>query len=393
MNILIVSELYYQPVGGVISFVRRLSHDLVAAGHQVTMCVAGAGAGARYRRTSEEGMTIYQMPTVPGVLLTGQQVVTRPSKHLISKMFDEVKPDVVHVNSPLIAMAYSVVRVAKDRSCPIVFTNHVMAENIFMNATLMKPIAKPSAKVFWRVTLNVANKANFVTSPSETGLTYLKENGLKVPARVITNGVDSEFYCPGQAERSLLASFNIPQGKDYLIHVGRLDGEKRVDVLITAMPAIRKACPNAYLLLAGTGMFQSELEAQVVELGLADCVQFLGFVSDEQKKALLQMSDLFVIASPAELQCIAGLEALACGLPVVAADQAALLDLCADDSHGRLFKFPSAASLAKEVNILLADKKLLEVLCKNARQFIVEHHSAAACRDKFLEIYKQAMAE
>src|SRR5207253_2233274 len=130
----------------------------------------------------------------------------------------------------------------------------------------------------------------------------------------------------------------------------------------------------------------------VTKLKLKDAVSFLGKISEEEKRALLQTMTIFAIASPSELQCISGLEALSCGSPVVVADQMALKELTDTDKNGLQFAYPNAADLADKICRLLEDTKLQREMGKNGRLWIVQHHQLSRALSLFEKIYQQAIA-
>ncbi|WP_152176362.1 glycosyltransferase, partial [Mycobacterium tuberculosis] len=89
--------------------------------------------------------------------------------------------------------------------------------------------------------------------------------------------------------------------------------------------------------IVGGGDQRKQLESLAAQLGLADRVTFHGRTTDEELRALLSRASLFVIASIAELQSIATMEAMASALPIVAADAVALPHLVHDGENGHLF--------------------------------------------------------
>jgi glycosyltransferase involved in cell wall biosynthesis len=388
MNIVLISEQYYPPIGGVSVFVSQLARNLVKEGHKVTLITAAPGTNAKLRKVSEGKLAIYQMPTMPLVRIKGQSITWPTSKEIVG-IVERLKPDVVHVNAPLSVGSYFLFWKVKRLGLPVVFTNHALAENWFMDSPFLSIFAKVVTSLFWKITVKVANSCDFVTSPTESALSMLKNHGVNVPSQAITNGVNNEYFVPAKLNDSQIAELGIAKDKECLVYVGRIDGEKRVDILISAMPAILKERPNAQLVLVGKGKFREDFEKLAVKLGVSQSVQFMGFVSQEEKRALLQMCKMFVIASPVELQCIAGLEAMACGAPVVVADQAALRDLCGSNERGRMFKFPSPASLAEEAIILLSDDKLRQKLSDNALEFITKKHSAHISCQNYVKVYRQ----
>ena len=109
--------------------------------------------------------------------------------------------------------------------------------------------------------------------------------------------------------------------------MSRLARDKAIDVLIRAMPAVRAEVPTACLLLVGRGDYRPALEQLVEALGLEEAVRFLGFVPEDDMPALYRACACFAIASTYEVQSLPTLQALATGLPVVAADAVALPEM------------------------------------------------------------------
>ena len=111
------------------------------------------------------------------------------------------------------------------------------------------------------------------------------------------------------------------RGADGLVrfsYLGRLVDWKAVDLLIEAFRLVADRCPEARLEILGDGDRRRDLEAQAARLGLADRVEFAGWVSAEEGAGRLRASDVFVLPSLRESGGIVLLEAMAVGLPVIA---------------------------------------------------------------------------
>src|SRR5207248_7463465 len=108
-----------------------------------------------------------------------------------------------------------------------------------------------------------------------------------------------------------------------------------------------------HIALVSTGPAEADLREQVQRLNLGDRVSFLGFVRDADLLALRQSSDMFAIPSEAELQSLATMEAMACGLPVVAANSYALPELVHHGENGYLFQPANSDELPGHIDKLL----------------------------------------
>jgi glycosyltransferase involved in cell wall biosynthesis len=140
-----------------------------------------------------------------------------------------------------------------------------------------------------------------------------------------------------------------PQRKVFLF-VGRVDYEKRLDVLLRAMKLLQRE--DVQLVIAGRGTEKEKLEAQARELELGQRVHFAGFVPSEDLPALLNSVDIFTMPSQAELLSIASLEAMACGRPVLLANAVALPELVTVGGNGYLFEPGNPVDAARYLNLL-----------------------------------------
>ncbi len=149
---------------------------------------------------------------------------------------------------------------------------------------------------------------------------------------------------------------------------------------------------NAHVALVSTGPAEQELRTQVVQLHIEDRVSFLGYVRDADLLALRRSSEFFVIPSEADLQSLATMEAMACGLPVVAANAYALPELVHHDKNGFLFKGGDSDEMAHYMDMLVADPELRERMGAESLRIIAKHDRTQVL-DKWEEIYQRLSLE
>ena len=149
----------------------------------------------------------------------------------------------------------------------------------------------------------------------------------------------------------------LPTDRPIVTYIGRVDAEKHLSVLVTAFKTVLETM-DAHLLIVGSGVDLETLTELADEYGISENVTFTGRVSDEDKIALEHVGTLYAISSPAELQSIATLEAMACGQPVVAVDAGALGELCHDGKNGFLFDLDDDDQMADGIITILRDHKL-----------------------------------
>jgi glycosyltransferase involved in cell wall biosynthesis len=175
-----------------------------------------------------------------------------------------------------------------------------------------------------------------------------------------------------------------------LLYVGRLDPEKGVETLLRALPTVLSR-HTVSLLLCGQGVQESTLRRLAKALGIAARVRFMGVVGDDQLPALYRAATVFVMPSPHELQSIATLEAMASGLPVIAAHALALPELVEDGRNGLLFPPGEALALAHRVISLLADSTRAAHMGRKSRE-VAEGHDIESSLQAFEALYHHLQA-
>lgn len=389
MKILLSSESYWPNKDGGAVFEHYLVHQLMAAGHEVRVLVPGKSW--RHYNERDNGSYIYRTASIR-LPLNRDYKVTYYARHQVLRALNDFKPDIVHIHT-LALTGMSLLRHAKKQGIPVVATNHLMPENVLMSFPSYIMNASWVRKVFWKVLVKFHNKFIAVTTPTASAAQLLKDNGLTRPLTVVSNGVDTSFFRPLSSEpknsANILKRFNLP--KQYFIYLGRVNAEKRLDMLIHGFALAIKDCPDLHLVIAGTGNRSEELKDLANKLGIGEHVHFLGRVSDDEKRALYQHAEFFAITSPAELQSIVVLEAAACGLPIIAVDEVALRELCHDERNGYLLQMDDIPACVRAIEKLHSDKSTRQKFSNYSRDLIVRHHAQADTLKQYLTFYEFAL--
>jgi glycosyltransferase involved in cell wall biosynthesis len=172
--------------------------------------------------------------------------------------------------------------------------------------------------------------------------------------------IDREHFSPGPAARPLAEVLGL-RDASVLLYVGRLAPNKRLPVLVEALAHLRDVTPPVHAVLIGDGGDLYRAEARrCLELanqqGVASRLHLLGRVTDQQLRDAYRSADVFVMPSRHEGFCIPVLEAMACGLPVVAARAAALPETVG--GAGLTFTPDDAGDLARQMRRVLEDDKV-----------------------------------
>lgn len=386
MKILLSSESYWPNNDGGAVFERRLVHQLIEAGHEVCVVVPGKSWRSYDERDGESYIYRTASARLP---LNKDYKVTYYARSQVMRALNEFKPDIVHIHTMALT-GISLVKHAKKRNIPVVATNHLMPENVlmslpkfFMNSDFVK-------RKFWKTIVKFHSQFLAVSTPTKTAAKLLTDNGLTRPLFAISNGVDTEFFHPSASKnRDEIARFDLPS--NYFIYLGRVNAEKRLDMLLKSFALSSKDCPNLNLVIAGIGNRMEELKQLAKGLGIESKTYFLGRVTEDEKRALYQHAEFFAITSPAELQSIVTLEAEACGLPVVAVDIVALRELCHDNKNSYLVTLDDVAACANAIVRLHNNKTTRKKFGDYSRHLIVSHHSQANTLKKYVEFYQSAI--
>ncbi len=151
-------------------------------------------------------------------------------------------------------------------------------------------------------------------------------------------------------------------GQPTLLFVGRLRRYKGVDWVMRALPAVIRRVPGARLQVIGDGPFEPQLRRAAARLGVADAVDFLGFLPRAEKVRHMQRAWALVQPSPKEGWGLTVVEAGACGTAVVAADSPGLRDSVRRDETGLLVPYGDDRGLAEALVRVLEDRALRERL-------------------------------
>lgn len=321
---------------------------IAARGHAVTALVSGwDGAG---RRTEADGMEILRTGSRNTYSLAAPAFYRR---HLQPRAFDVVVEDLNKV--PLFAPWWL-------RRPLVLLVHHLFGRTAFQEASL------PFAAATWLLErpLAAVYRGTPVEAVSESTAHDLVARGFeRADIVVIPNGVDTDRFAP---------CADVPPFEDpTALYLGRLKRYKGIPIILDAIARLARTGVPVRLLIAGRGDAEPELRRRVAALRIDDRVEFLGYVSEEEKLRLLRKAWVHVFTSPKEGWGISNLEAAACGTPTVASDSPGLRDSVLDDRTGFLVPHGDGAALAGRIHAILQDPGLRARLGAGARRFALEH--------------------
>ncbi len=385
MRIMIVTDQYPPMVGGVPTVTCGLAVDFAERGHQVW--VAAPSYGVRDVHRVEHKVRVYRYSSFEWPTYKDLRIPFLPFMP-VRNLIKRCDPDIIHIHSPIVLGNIAQILAGGLRK-PIIATNHYLPVNISRSLMNDPLIGKPFSTITYSYLVHFCNRCEYVTAPTSTALNLLYEHGLRAPAAAISNGIDLTKFSPGKPDLQVLRRFRLPEDRPLIIHVNRLSEEKRIDVLLDAMV---KLPGRAHVVLVGSGPAEAELRAQVERLQIADRVSFLGFVRDVDLLQLRRAAAIFAIPSEADLQSLSTMEAMACGLPVVAANAYALPELIHHGKNGFLFQPGNSEELAHYLDQLLSDEELRARMGAQSLNIIAAHDRVKVL-DQWELLYRRLAAE
>jgi 1,2-diacylglycerol 3-alpha-glucosyltransferase len=315
---------------------------------------------------------------------TGQSRLVLPTGrrwHAVARF----RPDVIHSHT-FLGTGLEALAVSRRLAVPLVGTNHwqIGAFNVYAPEVARDAVARGC----WRALARYYNRCDWVSAPSRATFADMRAHGFRRPGAVISNPIDTiTFRPPEPGERQALKA-RLGLSDATVLYAGRLAREKRIEVLLRALPALRARVPQAELVLAGHGTARPALEALAQDLGVAAHVRFTGTLGHAALADLCRAADVFALASTSESQSMMLLQAMSAGLPAVGARHGPLVEyippevgLLADPERPASF----AAALAR-----LLDTPWL-------RAAMAEHATTAAARfgvpaviDAWQDVYTRA---
>lgn len=372
MKILFATDQYLPTPGGISVVTQRISTALAKKGH--TIAVIAPSTDWKFRREYKDGVTIYRIQSL--LVHKLKQLRFSPAFLYRKKIYHTIanfKPDIIHLETPN-TIASETLDVARKFKIPVIATCHIMPENISGTLPFLpSKIGKMIGNLYMKQIINVYNKVILVTAPTPIGTAILLANNITRPTLALSNGIDLDaFRQPSKEEKNkLIEKYKLPL-TPIILYIGRLDKEKKVNILIESLQYIKKSLPY-HVVIEGKGQQMEYLEDLVRKLKLQNKISFIGYIEENELTSLYALATVFVMPSTAELQSLVTMEAMALGLPVIGAKAGALPYLIKPDKNGFLFEPDNAIDLAQKLQQILENPLLQKKMSRQSLELIREH--------------------
>ncbi len=368
-------------------FSRNLATGLAQRGHEV-LVIAPSQTGKKYKEVDGK-YVIARTASIIFPFYQNFRICLYPYSE-VKKIIKEFNPDVIHTQTFLM-IGQAVMKYSQKYNIPIVSTNHAMPENLMDNLKSLAPVSRPINYVMKRYIVRFNSKMMYFTMPTQSALDIfgLSAKKLKIPIEAVSNGIDLSRFTVGEAPKDIFTKFKIPTNKPVITYVGRVDAEKHISVLVDSFVRVI-ANHDAHLLIVGDGTEMANLKEHVQDSGISNKVTFTGRVSDQEIVFLHKVGTVFCMPSPAELQSIALLEAMASGKPVVAVDAGPLKELCQDQRNGFLCEQDNEKEIASSLARIITNPELCKSMGSESLK-IAATHDLQKTLDRFEQIYKKVI--
>ncbi len=335
MRLLFWTAVYWPHIGGVEVFSSKLLAALRGRGHEVAV-VTSHGSLDLPDEDTREGVPIHRMP-FQSALRERDPAAFMEARRRVAELKKSFAPEGVHINFGDPNVLFHL-ETAAAHPAPFLVTIHNLPKHGCGLDTIFGRMLREAG---WVVTITAAMMADLkALAPDIAGHSSVIYNGIETPA---------------------LAPAPRPLDAPRLVCLGRIVRDKGFDVALAAFAELAPRFPEARLVVAGDGPARPELEAQAQALGVADAVEFPGWVAPERVSELMNSATLVIMPSRCEEPFgLVAVEAALMARPVVACRVGGLAEVVADGERGLLVDKEDPAALAHALAHLLEDRGTAE---------------------------------
>jgi alpha-1,6-mannosyltransferase len=384
MKVCDLAQSYHSASGGIRTYLHEKRRALAEAGAEHVLVVPGSRDGVTVERGGRLRTYTLAGPPIPGC--APYRLLGRPAA--LAAVLRAEQPDVIEVDGPYLApwVAFAHRRVW---GTAVTAFHHTDIAAAYVRPLAARWLGSRAGRWARRLAAGyvraVYRRCDLVLAASPAYRRRLRRLGV-FPVAHVPLGVDAELFHPARRDPAVRAELGAAPDDLVLIYAGRLDAEKRADVLLDAFLQL-PATPRARLVVVGEGPLRPRLAAHAAR---DPRLVVLPYQADRGRlAALLASADLYVSAAPYETFGLSVVEAQASGLPVVGVRAGAMIERV-PDAVGLLAAPHSAAALAAAVTALAqADRRQLG---RAARRLVEAEFSWRRTFTRLLDLYRDARA-
>lgn len=307
--------------------------------------------------------------------VSGYNPIDGKFKDEVNKLFDVIKPDLVHVNCCWMPACAFVQQMAQKRNIKVVLTPHGMLEPWIIKRHYWTR-KFPALLLYQKAAIQ---NADCLQATAESEKENLLKLGYNSNIKIVKLGIDAE---------SIIMKTSWKKNKQ-LLFLSRVHVKKGINYLIDAVDVLQKELQGYKILVAGEGNadYVATLKQQIADKGLQEIIQLIGGVYGDKKWELFQTSDFFVLPTNSENFGLAIAESLASGTPVITTVGTPWNDLNSSKS-GAWIEIGTQPLVDVLRRFLSLSDEILEAMGKNGRKLIETKYSAKVMAEEMMEVYQ-----
>ena len=243
-----------------------------------------------------------------------------------------------------------------------------------------------------KYTKKLISRMDAVIAGSQKAADYLE-----VPHIIIHHGIDTETFKPNSDKTSLRNELGLPEGK-LIGCFGRIRPQKGVDIFVEVMI---KACaedPLAIGIICGHTTadhkeFEADLRARVADAGFSDRIIFLGTQPSDRLPLLFAALDIYVAPQRNEGFGLTPIEAMACGVPVIATTAGAFEEMVLNKKTGYIVEIEDIANMKERLVELLSNERKRKAFAKTSIERVAQHFDIKGEAAALVKLYKELLLE
>ncbi len=376
MRVAIITETFLPKVDGIVQVICLLLDHLSKRGVDTLVVAPRYGDGARYNNVPVRSLPSLSFPLYPEARVGFAGLS-------LYRDLAAFQPDVAHLFHPVMT-GIPTMMMLKWMEAPTVTSFHLDYARLAPQFRVGALDLGFTGPLIDELTKTVFNWSDYSLAPSKLVQRQMRRLGIH-NVGLWRRGVDADTFNPRYRSAAMRAEMTAGNPADtILLYVGRLSAEKQIEHI---KPALEKG-PNMRLALVGDGPARAALERYFADLP----VTFMGYLRGERLSQAYASADIFVFPSRLETFGLVVIEAMAAGLPVVAARVGGVGDMVRDGVNGYSFESGDRAMLAQGVEKIASSREHMRWLGQQARAY-AERQSWEATMDELIELYASLISQ
>ena len=375
MKIFYSLEVFTPHISGVTVSTDRLASYFSSLKDYETYIITASDSGDFLIEKTKKGYSLIKIRSYPSPIGKDTKV-SYFAKLNAKKIIDQFQPDLIHLQDPLF-ISLSLASEAKKRQIPVIMTQHNSLEFPLSYLGFPKFFKNWSTSIVKSYYQTIFHKyCDLIIAPSHFIEEEIKKISPDIPTQVISNGIDLKRIEGVKITEDFLEKYQFKDivNKPIVLYVGRISQEKNLKTLLKSIPLILKN-QEATFLFVGEGKLKEEMIKELEKLSLLERIRFCSVKepNSDEIYCFYKLATLFVMPSLIEAQSLATMEAMACGLPIVASNKGALPELVKDEENGFLVDGLNPEEMATAVLKIINDSNLQRKFSLKSKEIIASH--------------------